>query len=102
MICPERIVLIVLDSNGVGEFSDAISYSDVDADTIGHIFDKSEKSFSLSNMSNLGLYELLGGRDFLSCEDVVGCYCKRHYDRTLENFRYNFVLSFSCVSERVS
>jgi phosphopentomutase len=74
---PERIVLIVLDSAGVGELPDAISYNDAGADTIGHIFDKSEKSFSLPNMAKLGLYKLLDRRDFLPCaEGIVGCYGK--------------------------
>ncbi len=72
----ERIVLIVLDSAGVGELPDAVSYNDVGADTIGHIFDKTEKPFSLPNMAKLGLYKLLDGRDFLPCADIVGCYGK--------------------------
>ncbi len=73
---PERIVLIVLDSTGVGELPDAVSYNDVGADTIGHIFDKAEKSFSLPNMAKLGLYKLLNRRDSLPCADIVGCYGK--------------------------
>jgi phosphopentomutase len=73
----KRVVLIVLDSAGVGELPDAVSYNDAGADTIGHIFDKTEKFFSLPNMARLGLYKLLDGReDFLSCEDIVGCYGK--------------------------
>ncbi|MDR0820400.1 MAG: phosphopentomutase [Endomicrobium sp.] len=74
---PERIVLIVLDSAGVGELPDAVSYNDAGADTIGHIFDRAEKSFSLSNMAKLGLYKLLNRKDSLLCTDVVaGCYGK--------------------------
>jgi phosphopentomutase len=72
----ERIILIVLDSAGVGELPDAVSYNDVGADTIGHIFDRIERSFSLPNMAKLGLYKLLGGRDFLPSADIVGCYGK--------------------------
>jgi phosphopentomutase len=73
---PERIVLIVLDSAGVGELPDAVFYNDAGANTIGHIFDKAEKSFSLPNMAKLGLYKLLDGRDFLPRVDIVGCYGK--------------------------
>ncbi|GHT15634.1 hypothetical protein AGMMS49573_02620 [Endomicrobiia bacterium] len=72
----ERIVLIVLDSVGVGELSDAVSYNDAGTDTIGHIFDRSEKPFSLPNMAKLGLYKLLNRRNSLPCADVTGCYGK--------------------------
>jgi phosphopentomutase len=41
----ERIVLIVLDSTGVGELPDAVSYNDAEKDVIENIFYKAEKIF---------------------------------------------------------
>jgi phosphopentomutase len=34
----KRIILIVLNSGGVGELPDAAAYNDKSADTLGHIF----------------------------------------------------------------
>ena len=60
----DRIILIVLDSVGVGELPDAFRYSDVGSNTLEHIFEQSGKDFVLENMGKLGLY------------NIVGCYGK--------------------------
>ena len=73
---PKKIILIVLDSAGVGELPDAVSYNDRGANTIGHIFDLAGKSFSLPNMAKLGLYKILNERSSLPDADIAGCYGK--------------------------
>jgi len=48
-----RIVLIVLDSLGIGEMPDAESWGDKGADTLGHILES--RKVSLPNLQSLGL-----------------------------------------------
>ena len=50
-----RVILIVLDSVGVGELPDADKYNDAGANTLGHIFEKMDEDFVLENMGKLGL-----------------------------------------------
>ena len=52
MLNINRIILIVLDSVGVGELPDAFRYSDVGSNTLEHIFEQSGKDFVLENMGN--------------------------------------------------
>jgi len=72
----DRIVLIVLDGIGIGELPDAAAYSDVGSNTLGNIFNLMGESFSLSNMSKLGLYELLDRKGSFLKGDIEGCYGK--------------------------
>ncbi len=50
----KRVVLIVLDSVGIGALPDATTYGDVGANTLGSVARKSS-NFSLPNMQKLGL-----------------------------------------------
>ncbi|MCL2485719.1 MAG: phosphopentomutase [Endomicrobia bacterium] len=72
----KRIVLIVLDSAGVGELPDAEKYGDKGANTIGHILDSMPPDFSLPNLEKLGLYKILNRETKFSDEDIIGCYGK--------------------------
>lgn len=54
-----RVVLIVLDSFGVGALPDAALYGDSGADTLGHIAD-SVPDFRLPNLARLGLFAIDG------------------------------------------
>ncbi|MGI6722171.1 MAG: phosphopentomutase [Anaerovoracaceae bacterium] len=59
-----RVILIVLDSFGVGELPDAGRFGDAGADTFGHIADRAE-GFDVPNMRELGLGNIpnaAGGR----------------------------------------
>ena len=70
------IVLVVLDSAGIGELPDASMYNDKGANTIGHVFDSMGESYLLPNMAKLGLYKILNTKNNLPDTNVVGCYGK--------------------------
>jgi len=72
MIEPKRIILIVLDSAGIGEMPDADRYGDTGTNTLKHIQEKTP-SFNLPNLKKMGLYNLL---NIDNNEDVLGSYCK--------------------------
>ena len=48
-----RIVLMVLDSAGIGEMPDAADWGDAGADTLGHILES--RRVDLPNLQKLGL-----------------------------------------------
>ena len=48
-----RIVLMVLDSAGIGEMPDAADWGDAGADTLGHILES--RKVNLPNLQRLGL-----------------------------------------------
>lgn len=54
-----RVILIVLDSMGVGELPDAAEYGDKGANTLGHIAGLTE-SFDVPNLRRLGLANIKG------------------------------------------
>jgi phosphopentomutase len=72
----KRIILIVLDSVGIGELPDATAYNDKGANTLGHIFDAMGDSFFLPNLAKLGLYKIINTKNRLPEVEVVGCYGK--------------------------
>lgn len=72
----KKVVLIVLDSAGIGELPDAANYEDKGADTIGHIFDFMDDAYSLPNMAQLGFYKLINTRHRLPGVAISGCYGK--------------------------
>lgn len=76
MLNINRIILIVLDSVGVGELPDAFRYSDVGSNTLKHIFEQSGKDFVLENMGKLGLYNIVPSPYGYIPKEVVGCYGK--------------------------
>src|SRR3954453_16122779 len=49
----DRIVLIVLDSAGIGEMPDAANWGDAGSDTLGHILES--RQVNLPNLKSLGL-----------------------------------------------
>ena len=72
----KRIILIVLDSVGVGELPDAVAYNDKGANTLGHIFNALGDSFFLPNLAKLGLYKIINTKNRLPEVEVIGCYGK--------------------------
>lgn len=66
----KRIILIVLDSAGVGEAKDAKKYDDVGTNTIKHAIESA--NVELLNLKKLGLYNLL----YNNHDDVMGYYTK--------------------------
>ena len=70
----KRIILIVLDSAGVGALPDADRYGDEGADTIGHILDEMGSSFTLPNLGKLGLYKILNRKTDIDDSMIAGCY----------------------------
>ncbi|HIF14281.1 MAG TPA: phosphopentomutase [Bacteroidetes bacterium] len=68
----KRVILIVLDSVGVGHAPDADVYGDKGSNTIGNIV-KNVNGFKLPNMCSLGLHKLV---DIESNEEVIGSYGK--------------------------
>ena len=54
-----RVILIVLDSAGVGELPDAALYNDKGTNTLGHILDFAGNDFCLPNLNSLGLCNIL-------------------------------------------
>ena len=71
-----RVILIVLDSVGVGELPDADKYNDVGANTLGHIFEQMGEDFVLENMGKLGLYNIIPSPYGYKPEKIIGCYGK--------------------------
>lgn len=65
-----KIILIVLDSVGVGALPDAEKYNDAGTNTLGNIA-KSIKDFNLPNLAKLGLMKL-----FNLQSEVIGSYGK--------------------------
>jgi phosphopentomutase len=57
-----RVVLIVLDSAGIGELPDAHLFNDEGSNTVGNIY-KSIKGFELPNLERLGLLNIEGLKD---------------------------------------
>ncbi|MGI8641881.1 MAG: phosphopentomutase [Pyrinomonadaceae bacterium] len=69
-----RIVLMVLDSAGIGEMPDAESWGDKGADTLGNIL-KSRK-VSLPNLQRLGLGNIRQLNELPAIENPIGSYGK--------------------------
>ncbi|MDR0822950.1 MAG: phosphopentomutase [Endomicrobium sp.] len=71
----KRIILIVLDSVGIGALPDAGKYNDLGTNTIKHCLDFMGMDFILPNMAKLGLYKLLG-ENKIADKDIIGSYGK--------------------------
>ena len=71
-----RVILIVLDSVGVGELPDADKYNDKGANTLGHIFEQMDEDFVLENMGKLGLYNIVPSPYGHKPKEIIGCYGK--------------------------
>ena len=86
----KRVILIVLDSVGVGHAPDADVYGDKGSNTLGNIV-KSVNGFKLPNMCSLGLHKLV---DIEPVDEIIGSFGKaievssgRYNIRSLGNSR---------------
>ncbi len=59
----KRVILIVLDSVGIGQMPDAANYGDFEADTLGKLY-KNISGFRLPNMEKMGL-SYIDGVDYI-------------------------------------
>ena len=71
-----RVILVVLDSVGVGELPDSAKYNDYGANTLKHIFEQMEEDFVLENMGKLGLYNIIPHPYGYKPKDIIVCYGK--------------------------
>ncbi|MHB1391774.1 MAG: phosphopentomutase [Clostridia bacterium] len=71
----DRVILIVMDSVGVGELPDANLYGDAGSNTLGNIAAKI-KDFKLENLEALGLGNIDPGIGLEKSERPKGCYGK--------------------------
>ncbi|KZL94237.1 phosphopentomutase [Clostridium magnum] len=70
-----RIILIVLDSVGIGELPDAKDYGDVGSDTLGNI-SRAVGGIRLPNMENIGLGNITGIKNIVDVEQPTGAFGK--------------------------
>lgn len=70
-----RVIIIVLDSVGIGELPDASVYGDVGSNTLGSIA-ANIKGFTLPNMEKLGLGCIKGIAGFKPNDAPCGCFGK--------------------------
>lgn len=71
----KRVILIILDSVGMGALPDADKYGDVGADTIGHVA-KFNGGLKLPNMESIGLGSIEGIQNINKVTNPLGCYGK--------------------------
>lgn len=71
----KRVIIIVLDSVGIGELPDASAYGDTGSNTLGNIAG-SIKGFALPNMERLGLGCIRGISGIGEDLDPIGCFGK--------------------------
>ena len=69
----KRVIIIVLDSAGIGELPDAAVYGDEGSNTLGNIAAVVE-GFSLPNLEKLGLGHIDGVKGYKPVENPIGCY----------------------------
>src|SRR5215204_5220717 len=69
-----RIVLMVLDSAGIGEMPDAAAWGDAGADTLGHILES--RRVNLPNLQRLGLGNIRPLQNLSAIDDLIGNYGK--------------------------
>jgi phosphopentomutase len=70
----KRIVLIVLDSVGIGAMPDAANWGDKGADTLGHILES--RKVNLPNLQKLGLGNIRSFENLPPVENPIGNYGK--------------------------
>ncbi|HHV75478.1 MAG TPA: phosphopentomutase, partial [Thermoanaerobacterium sp.] len=69
----DRVIIIVMDSVGIGELPDAHLYGDNGANTLGHIY-RNIEGFSLPTLEKLGIGNIQGTRFIKKSSAPVGCY----------------------------
>ncbi len=75
----KRVILIVLDSMGIGASRDADRFGDEGADTFGHIADAMGERFEIPNLVRLGIGNIdriAGGDGRFACWTPEGSYCR--------------------------
>ena len=73
----KRIVLIVLDSVGIGETPDANLYGDIGADTLGKLY-KNIPNFKLPTLEKLGLKNISGTSFYSPHENNIAAFGKMY------------------------
>lgn len=68
-----KVVLVVLDSVGIGELPDAKLYGDEGSNTLGNIA-KNVLGFSIPNLEALGIGNIDGVENLIKCENPEGIY----------------------------
>lgn len=71
----KRIIIMVLDSVGMGELPDAPKYGDTGSNTLGNIA-AAVKGFTLPNLEMLGLGCIDGIRGYAAVKNPVGCFAR--------------------------
>lgn len=71
----KRVILIVLDSFGIGELPDAVEYNDAGSNTLENIIIKN-KSLNIPNMISLGLGNIDGVTKLEKSQKTLGAYGK--------------------------
>ncbi len=71
----KRVVLVVLDSVGMGELPDADKYGDIGANTLGNIA-KQATSFALPNLGKIGLWNIDGIKGGVPCNEPQGSFAR--------------------------
>ncbi len=69
---PRRVVLLILDSVGIGEAPDAADYGDAGSDTLGHI--AAHRTLRLPNLCSLGLANIRPLANLAPAGAPLGCY----------------------------
>src|SRR6266571_8102204 len=69
-----RVVLIVLDSAGIGEMPDAAKWGDQGSDTIGHVLERENPA--LPNLQRLGLANIRALPNLAPVPQPAGCFGK--------------------------
>ena len=75
----KRVILIVMDSLGVGASKDAEKFGDAGADTFGHIAERLGDKFKIPNLEKLGIGNIdriAGGDGRFACWTPEGSYCR--------------------------
>lgn len=70
-----RVILMVMDSVGVGELPDAKEFGDVGTNTLLHVY-KSNNGLKIPNLLNLGLGNIDGNSDIGKVSNPIGTYMK--------------------------
>lgn len=69
----DRVIIIVMDSVGIGELPDAHLYGDDGANTLGHIY-RDIEDFSLPTLEKLGIGNIQGTKYIRKSSAPIGCY----------------------------
>ena len=70
-----RIILVVMDSVGIGALPDAKQFNDEGVNTFLHVF-KSNNGLQIPNLLKLGLGNIDGNREMGVCDSPIGAYGK--------------------------